>query len=164
VEEHVPSKQELIDGIRTQGQRAEEIAGGLSEQDWTKGVHEAGWNVKQAYSHLASTAAGVGFIVMLSQQPPSGGGGGSGSFDINDFNKEQVALRESKSTDELVAELKTGIAQSLQALEGLDQAAIDKETRSIATGEIEPVGNVLQMTMVDHYKGHLDEIESKISS
>lgn len=154
---YVPSKQELVTRIKKQGERARKIASQMSAEDWQMGVHEAGWTVKQAYCHLASTAGAAPFIVAMANQAPGESGGGA-PFDINEFNKHQVGLRVGKEPAEIVSELQQNIAASVQTLEGLDDSAIEKQMTSPATGQPDSFSNVVNLIMVDHYRGHLDEI------
>lgn len=154
-------KQALIGGLREQGKRAENMASQMTDEDWQMGVHEAGWTVKQAFCHLASTAGGVNFVIALANpQPDSGTGSGAQPFDINDFNKHQVGLRENKKCDEIVDELRQGIDSSMQALEGLDDEALNKEMTNFATGQPDTLAGVIETIMIQHYTGHLDEISS----
>ncbi|MEX2237186.1 MAG: maleylpyruvate isomerase N-terminal domain-containing protein [Dehalococcoidia bacterium] len=158
------TKEELVSGIREQGERAQRLASQLDEEDWQRGVHEAGWNVKQAFCHLASTAGGAGFVIsVVNQQQASSGegaGGGPGAgFDINEFNTHQVGLREARDPEELLTELRDGNKTSQEAVSGLDDAFLDLQARSFADGSMVPARDLMQLVMVDHVRGHLDEIE-----
>lgn len=155
------TKQEIIAGIREQGERAQRMAGQLSEEDWQRGVHEAGWNVRQAYCHLASVSGGAGFVLGMIQNSAAGdggGGGGGGGFDINEFNRHQVEQRATQNTDEILKEIRAGLEGSVAAVEGADEALLEREWENPFGRPEKRVGDLLNFLMAGHYKEHLDEV------
>ena len=155
------SKQEIIANIKEQGERAERIAGQLSDEDWQRGVHEAGWNVRQAYCHLASVAGGAGFVLGMVQNAASGQGGeggGAGGFDINEFNKHQVGQRASHDTSQVLEEIRTGLSTSVAAVEGADESLLGREMDNPFGRPEKEVGELINALMGGHWREHLDEI------
>lgn len=155
------SKAEIIANIKEQGERAQRIAGQLSEEDWQRGVHEAGWNVRQAYCHLASVAGGAGFVLGMVQNAASGqaaGGGGGGGFDINEFNQHQVGQRATQDTSQILEEIRSGLDNSVTAVEGADESLLAKQTDNPFGRPEKEVGELINALMGGHWKDHLDEI------
>jgi hypothetical protein len=158
----VATKQEIIDAVQAFAQRADKIAAGLSASDWEKAVYERGWTVKQVYSHLASMSGAIPFFVnMAKNPPPAAGGGDGGGFDIDAFNAQQVALRQSKSTDEIVAEIRTGFEGSLKFLDSVSDDLLAKEmtTPLDLAGTL---GDILVQAVTGHNDEHLDDIERAV--
>ncbi len=161
------TKQEIVDALRAFNERAQNFAAGLSPDDWTKTTYEQGWNVKQAYCHLAGTTAGVPFMIALAAnpRPPRGGAGGDGgteaAFDIDAWNAREVAEREGKPIEEILAELKTGHENSVKAVQATSDELLAKEFRA-PWGLVAPLGDVLMEMVNGHDRGHLTDIEKAV--
>jgi hypothetical protein len=158
------TKQELVDALRAFAQRAEEVAAGLSPDDWNKTTYEQGWSVKQAFCHLAGTSAAAPFMISLAAnpRPPSGGTGGDGgtaaAFDVDAWNAREVANREGKPIEEILTEVKTGHENSIKAVQAASDELLAKEFRA-PWGLVAPLGDVLLEMVNGHDGGHLDDIE-----
>jgi hypothetical protein len=153
------SKAVIAANLKEQAERAERLAGRLSEEDWQRGVHEAGWNVRQAYCHLASVSGGAGFVLqMLQNQDQGGGDGGGGGFDINEFNRHQVGQRASHDTQQILEEMRTGVANSVAAIEAADDSALAKEASNPFGRPEKQIGELLNAIMGNHWREHLDEV------
>jgi hypothetical protein len=157
----VATKQEIIDAVQAFVQRADKIAAGLSASDWEKAVYGQGWTVKQVYSHLASMGGAIPFFVNMANSPPPPGGGAGGGFDIDAFNAQQVALRQAKSTDEIVAEIRTGFEGSLKFLDSVSDDLLAKEmtTPLDLAGTL---GDILAQAVTGHNDEHLNDIERAV--
>ena len=155
------TRQEIIDAVRGFVQRADKIAAGLSPADWEKTTYEQGWTVKQAYCHLASMGGAIPFFVNMAQNPAPPGGGGGGGFDIDTFNAQQVAMRQAKSTDEIVAEIRTGFEGSLKFLDSVSDELLAKEMTT-PFGPPGTLGDVLVQAVTSHNDEHLDDIERAV--
>jgi Mycothiol maleylpyruvate isomerase N-terminal domain len=153
------TKQEIISTLKEQGQRAERLAAQLSDEDWQRGVHEAGWNVRQAYCHVASVSGGAPIVLGMIQNAGGGnGGGGGGGFDINEFNRHQVGQRASHNTEQILEEIRTGIATSVAAVEGADESLLAREVDNPFGRPEKEAGELLNALMGGHWREHLDEI------
>jgi hypothetical protein len=160
----VATKQEIADTVRSFIQRADRIAAGLSPADWEKATYEQGWTVKQAYCHLASMGGAIPFFVNMAKNPPpsSGGGGGGGEFDVDAFNAMQVAQRQGKSTDEIMAELRTTFESSLKTLDNVSDELLAKEMMIPFLDSRTTLGDLLVQTVTSHNDEHLDDIERAV--
>lgn len=156
------TRQQIVDTVRHFIQRADRIAAGLSPADWQKTVYEQGWTVKQVYCHLASMSGAIPYFVNWAKNPQPAGGGGGAPFDVDAFNAMQVAQRESKSTDEILTELRTGFENSLQLLNSVSDELLASEVDYPFVGGRGPLADLLVGTVTGHNDEHLDDIERAI--
>jgi len=158
----VTSKQDIVRAVGVFVDRAGTIAGSLSPADWQETVYEGGWNVKQAYCHLAAMAGGATFIINLAASlPPSSGGGGQGGFDVDAWNAREVGAREGKPIEEILAELKSGCAASISAVEATSDELLAKEA-TMPWGVSGTVADILMTSVIEHNATHLDDIERAV--
>jgi len=159
----VTTRQELVDTVRGFIERADRIAAGLSPAGWEKTTYEQGWTVRQAYCHLASLGASIPFFVNMTTNPQLASALG-GDFDVDAWNAQQVAQRQGKSNEEVLAELRTGFEGSLKFLDGVSDEVLAIETTSRFSGERGPLAEILIGSFTGHHGVHLDDIERAINS
>ena len=157
----VTTKQDIVKAVGAFADRAGSIARSLSPADWQKAVYEGGWNVKQAYCHLAAMAGGAAFVINLAANPPSSGGGGQGGFDVDAWNAREVGARQDKPVDEILAELKSGCARSLDAVEATSDELLAKQV-TMPWGFSGTLAELLVTSVTGHNAEHLDDIERTI--
>jgi len=157
----VTTKQDIVKAVGAFADRAGSIAGSLSPADWQKTVYEGGWNVKQAYCHLAAMAGGAAFVINLAASPPPSGGGGQGGFDVDAWNAREVCAREDKPIEEILAELKSGCAASISAVEATSDELLAKEV-TMPWGVSGTLAEVLATSVTGHNAEHLDDIERAV--
>lgn len=161
------TKQEIADALRDFVQRAEKLAAGLSPDDWNKTTYEQGWNVKQAFCHLAAMSNAAPFMINLTASPPpptqgrGGDGGTATAFDVDAWNAREVATRENKPVEEILAELKTGHENSIKAVQATSDELLAKEFRA-PWGLVAPLGDALLEMANGHNGGHLSDIERAV--
>jgi hypothetical protein len=156
----VTSKQEIVKAVGAFVDRAESIAASLTPADWQKPVYKGGWNVKQAYCHLAAMAGGAAFVINLaaSPPPPSGGGGG---FDVDAWNAREVGARQDRTIEEILAELKSGCATSISVVEATSDELLAKEV-TMPWGVSGTLAEVLVTSVTGHNAEHLNDIERAV--
>ena len=94
------TREEIVRAIEQFQVDVEQAVGDMPEASWLTGVYEGGWNARQILSHIASTSGVAGFILNMSHAPsPSLP---AGFFDVDDFNKTQVAMRAGRSVDDVL--------------------------------------------------------------
>jgi hypothetical protein len=157
------TRQELADTAWGFIQRADKIAAALSPADWEKTVYEQGWTVKQAYCHLASLGGSIPFFVNMATNPAASASIGAG-FDVDAWNAQQVAQRQGKSTDEILAELRTGFEGSLAFLDSVSDEVLAKEMTNPFSGQRETLADILVGSFTGHHGMHLDDIERAVGS
>ena len=155
------TRQEIVDTARGFIQRADNIAAGLSPADWDRTTYEQGWTVKQAYCHLASLGASIPFFVNMVTNPQLAGSIGA-DFDVDAWNAQQVAQRQGKSNEEVLAELRTGFENSLKFLDGVSDEVLAIETTSAFSGQRGTLADILVGSFTGHHGVHLDDIERAV--
>jgi hypothetical protein len=158
----VTTKQDIVEAIVAFAGRAEGVAASLSPADWQRTVYEGGWNVKQAYCHLAAMAGGAAFVISLAASPPpSAGSGGQGDFDVDAWNAREVGAREDKPIEEILTELKSGCATSISVVEATSDELLAKEV-AMPWGVSGTLAEVLATSVTGHNAEHLGDIERAV--
>jgi uncharacterized protein (TIGR03083 family) len=152
----VASKQEIISAYQQSTRRLDGIVAGRSEEDLKKTVYP-GWTAKQLLCHLSSTSGSAAFFIMMAQ---SGQGVGAG-FDYDRWNAEQVAARQDRPVEEIVAEFRAGHESSIKAVES---AADDLMAKRVPyfSGEMLVVADLIKGAATQHEAGHLDDLEKAL--
>jgi uncharacterized protein (TIGR03083 family) len=152
----VASKQDIINAYQESTRRLEGIIAGRSEEDLKRAAAE-GWTAKQIICHLASTAGSAGFFITMAQ---SGQGMGTG-FDLDRWNAEQVAARQDKPLEEIVAEFRAGHESSIKAVEAAADDLLAKEVADFSGGTA-ALADVIHGSPTDHEAAHLDDLEKAL--
>lgn len=123
----MPTKQELVDGVRLLAREAVRAAAFFDEEQWRRPTVD-GWTVREVYCHLLSTAQAMTMFLPALQNVPDGADLNA-MFDIDDINAKGVAANIEKPPAEVV----TAIGQAYEALvpviQGLDPAFLAKRLR-----------------------------------
>jgi hypothetical protein len=159
----VTTKQDIVKAVNAFADRAESIAARLSPADWQKPVYKGGWNVKQAYCHLAAMAGGAAFVINLAASPPpsGGGGGGQGGFDVDAWNAREVCARQDRPSEQILAELKSGCAASISVIEATSDELLARKA-TMPWGASGTIAEILVGSVVSHNAQHLDDIEKAV--
>ncbi len=148
------SREELIEGFRMIIREGLRTMRGYGPDDWKDQVHdeEGGWTVKHVYCHLAATAEVTpAFIGALSQTPE--GQDTAGSLDIDAFNAQNVAARESMSESELMEAFKTSHEKLIEFVQGMPEEQLQQRRRF---GPVEgPVADLMDTVLVLHGLSHI---------
>jgi uncharacterized protein (TIGR03083 family) len=152
----VASKQEIIGAYQQSSRRLDGIVAGRSEEDLKKTVYP-GWTVKQLLCHLASTSGSGAFFIMMAQ---SGQGMGAG-FDIDRWNAEQVAARQDRPVEEIVAEFRAGHESSIKAVESAADDLLAKQVPDFSGGML-ALADLVKGSATDHEASHLDDLEKAL--
>jgi uncharacterized protein (TIGR03083 family) len=127
--ERMTAKSDVVNAVRTFREKLEEIAGGLTEDGWSRQVYPRGWTARQLLAHVASTSGVAGFALMLSRAP-GGAAGAGGAYDIDQFNQQQVALREGRSVAELLGEVRSNTERDIAAIEAASEEELSRAFRA----------------------------------
>jgi hypothetical protein len=162
------SRQDVIDALNAVRRDVERLVGATPEGAWTRGVYENGWNAKQVLGHLAAMSGVANFVMMMAQAPaPAGGMGGGGAFDIDQFNAQQTALRESKTPADLLDEIRGNFTRDAGAVEKASDDLLSKRYKApwdVEGAAVEgTVADVIVGSLKGHYRGHLDELAAAVS-
>jgi hypothetical protein len=172
----VMTKQQLIDALRSSGDKVTSTLPGISESDLERGRYENGWNARQILAHIASIEWTYPRLIDLARgtraerpaapasaptrpAPTASGqpGMASGSPQILSYNDRQVEKRTGASVAELVAEFEKNRAATIAAVESADETLLSKEITS-AGGAQGPLATVFNFVAVLHVLDHLADI------
>jgi uncharacterized damage-inducible protein DinB len=157
----VSTKQDIVKAASAFVDRAESTAAGLSTADWQKTVYEGGWNVKQVYCHLAAMGGTALFLINMAASPLPPSGGGQGGFDVDAWNAREVGARQARSIEQILAELKSGYARSIDAIKATSDELLAKEMTTL-WGESGTLAELIMTSVIDHNGQHLDDVESAL--
>jgi uncharacterized damage-inducible protein DinB len=155
------TKQDIVKATSAFVDRAESMAARLPTADWQKTVYEGGWNVKQVFCHLAAMGATTPFLINMAASPAPPPGGGQGGFDVDAWNAREVGARQAKPIEEILAELKSGYARSIDAINGTSDELLAKEMTTF-WGESGTLAELIMTSVIDHNRQHLDDVESAL--
>ena len=157
----VTTKQDIVKAVGAFVDRAESMAASLTPADWQKTVYKGGWNVKQAFCHLAAMAGSPIFLINMAASPPPSSGGGQGGFDVDAWNAREVAARQDRAVEEILAELKSGYAKSITVVEATGDELLAKEM-TVPWGASGTLAELLIGSVVGHNAEHLNDIERAV--
>jgi hypothetical protein len=180
----IMTKQQLIDALRSSGDKVASTVPAIAEADLERGRYENGWNGRQILAHMASIEWTYPRLIDLArgapaEKPASAAapstptasaastrpaptspmqpGMASGSPQILSYNDRQVEKRKDASVAELIAEFKKNRAATIAAVEAADDALLSKEITS-AGGANGPLATVFNFVAVLHVLDHLADI------
>lgn len=155
------NKTELLDALRSSGERAAETLAALPAERFEEGRYESGWNGRQILAHMASIEWTYPRLLDLAKSAPSASPAqprmASGSPRILSYNDRQVEKREGVPVPNLIAEFQKNRATTIAAVEAADEALLTKEITS-AGGVNGPLATVFNFVAVQHVLGHLADI------
>ena len=155
------TKGEIIEGMRGVQERLDSLlprATALLDRPLTEGT----WSVHDALCHMAADANAfprwqarlVAIETGTSTRPPG--------FNLDEFNQQNIDARKGKPVDEVVGEIKDGLAADVEAMKGVDDAVLSKEIPNFR-GEMTTAGAMLLWTTTGHNQVHLDDIEKALA-
>jgi hypothetical protein len=166
----VLTKAELLDALRSSGQRALETLRALPTAAFEQGRYESGWNGRQILAHIASiewTYRRLIDVAKEATQPaPAAAAPKPEAKDlptrtaqggILSYNDRQVEKRAGATVEELLLEFETNRAATIAAVEAADEALFAQPIRS-AGGVTGPLASVLNAVAVLHVNAHANDI------
>ena len=159
----VMTKQQLIDALRSSGERVASTLASVSSEDLDRGRYENGWNGRQILAHVASIEWTYPRLLDLAKSAPGAERPAarprmaSGSPQIMSYNDRQVEKREGVPVAGLIAEFQKNRAATIAAVDAADEALLAKEITS-AGGANGPLATVFNFVAVQHVLGHLADI------
>ena len=159
-DEHVPSKAELLEALRTSRDEVLRIVRGQPAAKLEEGRYENGWNGRQILAHIASIEWSYPRLIDIARAPAAPADepptrtmrGGNDSY-----NDRQVAKRADASVAGLLAEFEVNRAATIRAVEAADEALFARRIRS-AGGVVGPLATVFHQVAVLHVLGHARDI------
>ena len=169
------TKRQLVDALRSSGEKVASTLAGVAEADLARGRYENGWNGRQIIAHMASIEWTYPRLLDLARnapaerpaapapatRPASSSATPSrmarGSQLILSYNDRQVEKRAEVSIADLIAEFQTNRAATIAAVEAADDALLSKEITS-AGGANGPLATVFNFVAVLHVLDHLADV------
>ncbi len=127
-----------------------EAVASMPEAAWSDVAYENGWTRREILAHIASTSGVAGFVLTLARAPAGVAATGAGAYDIDQFNRQQVALREGRSVQEVLAEVRANIDRDAAALEAVPDEVLQQQFRAPWGAE----GSVAEV-IIESVRGHL---------
>jgi hypothetical protein len=158
----MPSKQEILEGLRSSGARAGETLRALDAGQLEAGVYEGGWNRIQLVAHIASIEWTYPRLIRMAEATRDNGGGrqrpgGDPRGGMDSYNERQVEQRAGQTIEQLVEEFERNRAATIEAVEAVDDELLAESVRS--GGGIEgTLAEVLKSVAIDHVLGHLVDL------
>jgi Mycothiol maleylpyruvate isomerase N-terminal domain len=156
------TKDEIIDGMRGVEERLERLLPRAKTQ-LDRPLTEGTWSVHDALCHMAADAnayprwaSRLAAIESGTQTPRPPG------FNLDALNQQNIDARKHKPLDEVVAEIKGGLAADTDAVRAVDDGILTKEIPNFR-GEMTTAGAMLLWTTTGHNHVHLDDIEKALT-
>ncbi len=154
------SKEEIVRAYRRAEQQAGELVAAAAESAWSRGAYEQGWNARQLLCHLADSCNVGRFLIAFAKDPRPAPVGADGTpFDIDKWNAQQVALREGKSIQELLTEMRVNVGREVEAIEATPDDVMAAQTRA-PWGEEGALGDLIMGTISGHFDVHLADLRA----
>ncbi len=169
------TKDGLLAALRASGELAAAKMRALPAEALERGVYENGWNGRQIAAHVAALEWTYPRLIDLAREAPPATAGASAGVrrttageapglparppqgGIDDYNARQIEKRAQAGIDELIAEFERNRAATIAAVEGADQALLDRHIRS-AGGITGPLSGVIHAVAIQHVLAHVGDI------
>jgi hypothetical protein len=179
-EQQVPSKAELLEALRSSGERIVTDLGALPAASFEEGRYESGWNGRQILAHIASIEWTYPRLLDIAREatpaapqqkpadakPPEVRRTEPGEANVPtrtaqggilSYNDRQVEKRAGASVAELLEEFQRNRAATIAAVEAADESLLAKPVRS-AGGITGALAGVINAVAVLHVLSHANDI------
>lgn len=154
------TRQDVIDELTSVRGDVDELVGTAPAGAWANPAHSGGWDARQLLSHMASTGGVANFTLMLARGP-AGATAAGGSYDIDQFNAQQVAMRAERTVAEILDELRANIARDIAGVEKAPDELLAKHFKT--PWDVEgSVAEVIIESLRRHFRGHLAELAAAL--
>ena len=153
------TKDEIVSTLQNLQQQIEQAASNLPEQAWSTGVYGDGWNARQILAHMASMSGVAGFLLNMASAPAGTGAGIGADFNVDEFNRMQIAAREGKTPADLVNEIRDSFERDISTVRAAPDDLIRKHYRAPWDAEGE-VGDIIVGSLNNHMGLHLADLRS----
>lgn len=134
----VERAQQIIDRAAQERARYIEWVRSVPESGWRNMSPDGTWQAKDYVAHLASIDPLLTAYFRTFQRDASTAGGAGRSFDINDWNEEQILARRERTIDELLAEMTKHRVDLNAALADFTDAQLDTTFHFAGDGKRAP--------------------------
>jgi hypothetical protein len=145
----VERAQPIIDQAAEERARYIEWVRSVPASGWRNMSPDGTWQAKDYVAHLASIDPLLTAYFRTFQRDASTGGGAGRSFDINDWNEEQILARRERTIDELLEEMTKNRVDLNAALADFTDAQLDATFHFAGDGKRAP----RDMAVVEFLRG-----------
>lgn len=155
------TKEEIIAALEEQKALVQRLASETPPGGWSAPAHENGWDARELLAHVATTSRVGGFVMAMASAPAGAPGLGGAAFDQDAFNVHQVAMRASRSVQEVADEICGNLDSDIAAVRGAPDDLLAKHYK--APWETEgTVAEVILGSVRDHNGMHLAELTAAL--
>ena len=124
----MPEVAELVQKLKSEGEKYAAIFADLTDEQWQKEVYTEGsvWTVRSILAHLVTAERG---LAKLFANIRDGGPGASEDFDIDRYNASQQDKTRELTPQELLEQYRAVRAEMIAWVSSLDEADLDKTGR-----------------------------------
>jgi len=160
------TRDEVIAALGAANDEVERLVSAAGQDAWSNHAYER-WTAKHLLAHVASTSGVAGFVLIMARNPglhmgagaPSRSGGG---LDQDAWNAQQVSMREGRTPEEMLDEVRGNIGRDLKALEAAPDDLLSGHFR--APWDIEgTVGDVIVGSIHEHLMMHLRDLAAALA-
>jgi uncharacterized damage-inducible protein DinB len=161
--QHVPSKSELLQALRTSAEEVMATLRTLPAERFEQGRYESGWNGRQILAHVAAIEWTYRRLLEIPTQapasdaPPGDPPTRTALGGIDAYNQRQVEKRAQASVEDLLTEFEANRKLTIAAVEEASEDLLAMPIRS-AGGVTGPLAAVVNAVAVLHVRGHVRDI------
>jgi Mycothiol maleylpyruvate isomerase N-terminal domain len=153
------TREEILAALEEQKALVSRLVSSTPTDGWSAGAHENGWNARELLSHVATTSRVGGFVMAMANVPATSI---PATFDQDDFNAEQVAIRASKSVQEVADEIRGNLDSDITAIRKAPDELLARHYK--APWETDgTVAEVILSSVREHNGTHLSELRAALS-
>ncbi len=152
------TKEEVVAAIRGAQEELDRLVSSTPEAAWSKPAYEQGWNAKQLLCHVAASSNVAGFLLAMARNPGASFGGG---LDQDEFNAQQVALREPKSISEVADEAREYLERDVDNANAAPDELLAAHYEA-PWGDDGPLGDVIVDSIEEHLMMHVRDLATAV--
>jgi len=139
--------------------KTQQILGPLSPAQWQSAIYEEPrrWSIRDLLAHFVSAEEQ---LLLLAKQVAAGGGGVSLDFDFDAYNQEEQKRLAGLSPEELMSMLSTARQATLQWVQSLDEAHLQRSGRHPALGDVDL--ETMITAIYGHQLLHMRDVMAKL--
>ncbi len=152
------TKEEVVAAIRGAQEELDRLVSSTTEAAWSNPAYEQGWNAKQLLCHVAASSNVSGFLLAMARNPGASFGRG---VDQDEFNAQQVALREPKAISEVADEARGYLERDADNVNAAPDELLAAHYRA-PWGYEGPLADVILDSLRDHLLVHLRDLATAV--
>jgi hypothetical protein len=156
------TKQEIYDGVRGVEERLDQLLP-VIVANLQRPLLTGTWTVHDALCHIAGDGHAVSRFLQRLERIDRSEPGRPPGFNVDEQNESRIALRKDKAVDDVVAEIRAGLAADTRALASIPDSTLDRMIPGPG-GNLTLASDSLSFSLVRHNHLHLDDIEKALQA